>query len=168
MTDSARRRGLHTLGETQRRRIVACVAAVLVLVVGAGACSEDAPEDPSAFCDALRRSATNSGAVEQLDLDDPASLEAAQLELEALVELAPEDLRDDVAVVAEVYATIIDAVSTTAPAARGDVLRDLQPRLDEAAEPAQRLQRFGEQTCRLAFDGPQQPTPTPTPLQIDD
>jgi hypothetical protein len=141
---------------------------VIVLAGATVACSDDTPEDPTAFCDALRRSATSSGAVERLDLDDPDSLEAAQLELENLVDLAPGDLRDDVAVVADVYATIIEAVSTTAPAARGDVLRDLQPRLDEAAEPAQRLQRFGQQTCELTFDGPQQPTPTPTPLQIDD
>lgn len=151
----------------RRATVTACAVAV-VLALGAGACSDGTTDDPSAFCDALRRSATSTGAVEALDLDDPASLEAARLELDTLVELAPGDLRDDVAVVAEVYATIIDAVSTTAPAARGDVLRELQPRLDEAAEPALRLQRFGQQTCGLTFDAPQQPTPTPTPLQIDD
>ncbi len=152
------------------RRSLRPVAAIcsLALTLTIGACSDDTPEDPSAFCDALRSSITSTSAIEQLDLSDPASLDAATSELAALVELAPGDLRDDVAVVADVYATIIEAVSTTAPAARGDVLRDLQPRLDEAADPAQRLQRFGQQSCGLTFDAPQQPTPTPTPLQIDD
>lgn len=138
------------------------------VVIAASGCSDDAGEDPSAFCDALRRAATSTSAVEQLDLDDADSLAAARRELEALVEVAPSDLRDDVALVAEVYVTVIDSVSTTAPAARGDVLRDLQPRLDTAAEPARRLERFGRQTCGLAFDGLQEPTPTPTPLEIDD
>lgn len=137
----------------------------LLLVVGA--CSADEPDDPAAFCAALGDAAAIN-LTAPLDLNDPTSVADAIAELDQLVQLAPEVLEDDVVVVAEVYGEVLNAVAATAPGARNDVLRDLQPRLDEVSEPAGRLQAYGADTCAVTFDAPAQPTPTPTPLDIDD
>ena len=142
----------------------ALLTAVLVVV---GACSSDEPEDPAAFCTALRDAAAIN-LTTPLDLNDATSVADAIAELEQLVELAPDVLNDDVAIVAEVYGEVLNAVAATAPGARNDVLRDLQPRLDQVSEPAARLQAYGSDTCAVTFDAPAQPTPTPTPLDIDD
>lgn len=142
----------------------ALLTAVLVVV---GACSSDEPDDPAAFCEALRDAAAIN-LTTPLDLSDAASVADAIAELDQLVELAPDVLDEDVAIVAEVYGEVLNAVAATAPGARNDVLRDLQPRLDQASEPAGRLQAYGIETCAVRFDAPAQPTPTPTPLDIDD
>lgn len=142
----------------------ALLTSILVVV---GACSSDEPEDPAAFCDALGAAAAIN-LTAPLDLDDPTSVADAIAELDQLVELAPDVLDDDVTIVAEVYGEVLTAVAATAPGARNDVLRDLQPRLDEVSEPAGRLQAYGTDTCAVTFDAPAQPTPTPTPLDIDD
>lgn len=137
------------------------------MVVLVGACSSDQPEDPAAFCEALAEAAAIN-LTAPLDLDDPTSVADAIAELDLLTKLAPEELDDDVSVVAEVYGEVLNAVAATAPGARSDVLRDLQPRLDAVSEPAARLQSYGSTTCAITFDAPAQPTPTPTPLEIDD
>ena len=142
-------------------------ACLTALVLAVGACSSDGPEDPAAFCDALRDAAAINLA-NPLDLDDPVSVADAIAELDVLVDLSPDELEDDVTVVAEVYGEVLNAVAATAPGARNDVLRDLQPRLDEVSDPAARLQAYGSGTCAVTFDAPAQPTPTPTPLDIDD
>ena len=142
-------------------------AALTVIVVLVGACSSDEPEDPAAFCAALGEAAAIT-LTAPLDLDDPVSVADAIAELDQLVELAPGELADDVSAVAEVYGEVLNAVAATAPGARNDVLRDLQPRLDEVSDPAARLQAYGTETCAVTFDAPAQPTPTPTPLDIDD
>ncbi len=142
-------------------------AALTALVTVVGACSSDPPEDPEAFCAAFRE-ATTVAVGAGLELDDPASVANALADLEILAELAPDDLAADAATVSAVYDEVLTAIAATAPGARSDVLRELQGRLDEASEPAARLQTYGTETCGITFDAPAEPTPTPTPLDIDD
>ena len=149
-----------------RRSVVATLAALGL--VAAAACSGGEPDDPTAFCEAMRNASAISGPIASLDLDDQIVLEQAIADLARIAELAPADIADEAAAVAATYDVVLTSLASTAPGARGDVLRDLQTQLDDVAEPATDLQRFAERTCRIRFDGPAEPTPTPTPLDIDD
>lgn len=142
------------------------IASAVVLVLGA--CSSSEPEDPAAFCDVLRQTSARNGNLTELELDDPARLEAALVDLTTLVELAPAEIKDDVTVVANVLNDVLTSLASTAPGAQGAVLAELQPRIDTAEAPSAALQRYGETTCQLTFNAPAHPTPTPTPLDIDD
>ena len=142
-------------------------AAATALVAMIGACSSDPPADPAAFCDAFRN-ATTTAIGDQLDLDDPVSVADMLADLDLMRELAPEDLMADATVVADVLEEVVTASAAAAPGARSEVVRGLQARLDEASEPAARLEAYGTETCGITFDAPAVPTPTPTPLDIDD
>lgn len=142
------------------------IASIVALAVGA--CSSSEPDDPAAFCDLLRQTSALNGNLSELQLDNPITLEAATVDLATLVELAPSEIKDDVAVVADVFTDVLTSLASTAPRAQGAVLAELQTKIDTADAPAAALQSYGETTCRLTFDAPAQPTPTPTPLDIDD
>ncbi|MFV2040349.1 MAG: hypothetical protein ACC660_08895, partial [Acidimicrobiales bacterium] len=92
----------------------------------------------------------------------------ALADLALLVELAPDELAADVGTVSRVYTEVLNALSTTAPGAHDDVLRDLQGQLDSAADPALARAAYPTSVCGLSFDAPEQPTPSPTPLDLDD
>lgn len=156
------------LPRRSRTRPLLIVVASLVLTAGLVACSDSEPEDPTAFCDALRIANSDRGALANVDLDDAATIDTAVAELDALADLGPADLDDDLETIADTYREVLEAVVSTAPSARADVLRSLQPQLDEAAEPSRRVQEYGQRTCEIVFEAPAQPTPTPTPLNIDD
>lgn len=146
--------------------LVLAITSVVALVLGA--CSSPEPDDPAAFCDVLRRTSAQNGNLTELERDDPVRLEAAIADLMTLVELAPAEIKDDVAVVSNVLNDVLTSLASTAPGAQGAVLAELQPMIDTADAPSAALQRYGETTCRLTFNAPAQPTPTPTPLDIDD
>ncbi len=148
-------------------RTFAAAAATIAVVVAIGACGSGGGDNPVAFCDAIT-DASLGGSVTSIDLEDQDSVDAAIAELTELAELAPSDIADDAAVVSEVYIEALEALADSLPGARDDLLRDLQPRLDQAAEPAARLERYATTTCALEFEAPAEPTPTPTPLDIDD
>lgn len=148
-------------------RALAASAATIALVVAVGACGSRGGDNPVAFCDAIT-DASLGGSVASIDFEDRGSVDAAIAELTELAELAPSDIADDATVVSEVYIEALEALADSLPGARDDLLRDLQPRLDEAAEPAGRLERYATTTCALEFEAPAEPTPTPTPLEIDD
>ena len=120
-----------------------------------------------AFCDAIA-DASLGGSVTSIDFEDRSSVDAAIAELTELAELAPSDIADDATVVSEVYIEALEALADSLPGVRDDLLRELQPRLDQAAEPAARLERYATSTCALEFEAPAEPTPTPTPMDIDD
>ncbi len=145
---------------------------LLVVTMGTAAilasCSSPEPTDPTAFCDALRLASAVNSPVATIDIDDSSTLDGAIAELRQLAELAPDAISADVTLLTDVYAEVLTSLASTAPGARGDVLRDLQPRLDEAGDPTAALERYAQTTCSIRFDGPAQPTPTPTPLNIDD
>lgn len=150
---------------TTRARLT---AGFTVLALCAAACSSSEPDDINAFCEALARATSTTGAIAVLEIDDPVVLDSALADLDALVETAPEEIEADATVVAETFADIITALAGTAPGARNDVARDFQERIDEAAPSAAALERYGATSCDVTFVDPAAPTPTPTPLDIDD
>lgn len=147
-----------------RRARAARFAVVVVLAAG---CSSET-DDPVAFCDALRDAAGANAAIASLNIDDSATLDAAIADMEAVRDLAPDDIGAEIEIVTDVYAELLTGLAATAPGARGDVLRDMQARLDEAATPAVAVERYARENCSISFEAPAVPTPTPTPLSIDD
>ncbi len=146
-------------------RAAATVATALALASLTGACSDSA-ENAVAFCDAITDSSLG-GAVTTIDLQDQVSLASAVAELETIASVAPSDIADDADLVADVFAEVLDVLANNDVGTRDDALRDLQPRLNEVAQPATRLQEYATETCALGFEGPEEPTPTPTPLDIE-
>ena len=138
------------------------------MVVVALSCSSSKSNDPVAFCDALRDTSAITGSVSSVDLDEPDSVQDAVDELEALADLAPDEIFEEMDLLSEIYSEALAVLADTPRGAREDALRDLQGRLDEAFEPADALDRYAATSCGVEFEGPPQPTPTPTPLDIDD
>ncbi len=155
---------LHTL--TARRTLAAGVVVVAGLL--GLACSSSDPEDPTAFCEAMTDASAPDSPISTLEIDDPVILENALADLDAMAEVAPEEVAEATADVATVYRDLLTSLAGTAPGARADVLRDFQVALDETANAAAAVQAYGRDTCGLKLEGPAQPTPTPTPLDIDD
>lgn len=150
------------------RSAKAVALAGFTLALALTSCSSPEAEDPAAFCELLRTASVGSAGVGSVNLDDSESVEGAVGELAALAAEAPEAIVDDVELVSEVYAEALTALASTAPGARDDVLRELQPRLDSAAAPAANLERYADEVCRVQFEAPAEPTPTPTPVDVDD
>ncbi len=150
------------------QKTLGALALWLLVVAGCSSAANDDSKSPEAFCAALRDATTQTAAVGELDLGDSGTIEAATASLTDLVELAPDAIAADVAVVSEVYGEVLGTLAATTPGDRDDALRELQPRLDEAAGPASSLERYAVANCRLRFEGPAEPTPTPTPVDLED
>lgn len=152
-----------------RRRPLNRLAIVIAFATLVGvACSSSEPEDPTAFCEALERASSPTGAIALLRIDDEPIRESAMADLDALVATAPSDIAEETTVVVDTYRLVLTELANTAPGARNQVLRDLQERLDAAGPAAEAVEDYGNRICGITFEGPAQPTPTPTPLDIDD
>jgi hypothetical protein len=134
------------------RSAVAVAALTLPLLA---ACSDEPPEDPTAFCVALAEVSAPTGPVTSLDLDDAEVVRGAVAGLDELRRLAPVEVDDEMDAVASVYAEVIEVLAGTAPRARADVLRDYQADLDEVADAAARLQGWAESTCGVTLSPPE-------------
>jgi hypothetical protein len=157
-----------TVAQPRAHRYVLIAGLAIAAGLLALACSSSNPDDPTAFCDAMRDASASGGPIATLEIDDPIVLENALADLDALAAIAPGDIAQEAEAVADIYRDLLTSLASTAPGARDDVLRDFQAALDDTSAAAQTLEAYGRDTCALAFEGPAQPTPTPTPLDIDD
>lgn len=157
-----------TVTQPRAHRYVLIAGVALAGSLLALACSSSDPDDPTAFCDAMRDASASGGPIATLEIDDPIILESALADLDAMAAIAPGDIVQEAEAVAAVYRDLLTSLASTAPGARDDVLREFQAALDDTSAAAQTLEAYGSDTCALVFEGPAQPTPTPTPLDIDD
>lgn len=140
----------------------------IVALMTLSGCSSGGGDDTTAFCESMRSASARTGAIVDLDLDDERAVETAIADLETVRADAPDEIRDEAAAVADVYATVLRSLAAAAPQSRNDVLAELQSQLDAVDASAVALQDYAADTCGLRFDDPQAPTPTPTPLDIED
>ena len=141
--------------------------AALICLAAAG-CSGDDGDDPTAFCESMRAATALTSAVSELDLDDQRVVELAIGDLDNIRADAPDEIAEATTAVADAWAEILRTLSATAPGARPDRLREMQPQLDAVAGDTEALNRYAETACGIRFQGPAAPTPTPTPLDIED
>lgn len=136
------------------RRRLGRVTAALIAVVGVvslGACTDDAGDDPSAFCDELNRRADPLGT----EGDVAATVE----DLEVLGRLAPDAVDDVIDQITAVFEEVRDAPDDAA------AREILTTRSEELATLSERLLAYTDTTCGLDLRRPA-PTPTPTPNEV--
>ena len=148
----------------QRVRVAWLVLAIGLL--GVAACSDDEP-DLAAFCEGLATTSAPGGAVDNVDLDDPASLDAAIADLDQLVADAPDELADHMVLMRDAFTHLVRDLAAAAEANYDDVIASHEAELTEAAAAAQQVESFARTTCGVDLSPPSEaPTPTPTPLDI--
>ncbi len=143
-----------------------------VLVVGSmlfGACSSDPEpgvddgEDSQAFCLRLRAAVGEASAVNQIDLADPASIDAAILQLGQVREFAPPSVEDDVATVVDAFTLLVEALEVPDNRSPATVIAEQAESLAEAGAASERLEAYGAAECNVDLAPPAEVTPTPEP-----
>ncbi len=142
------------------------------LVVGSmllGACSSDSEpgvddaEDSQAFCLRLRAAVGEASAVNQIDLADPASIDAAILQLGQVREFAPPSVKDDVATVVDAFTLLVEALEVPDNRSPATVIAEQAESLAEAGTASERLEAYGAAECNVDLAPPAQETPTAEP-----
>jgi hypothetical protein len=136
-----------------------------VALLTAGCTSDPDPavdsDDSQAFCLRLRAAVGESSAVNQIDLADPASIDAAILQLGQVRELAPPSVADDVATVVDAFTLLVEALEVPDNRTPATVIAEQAESLAEATAAGERLQVYGAAECNVDLAPPAQPTPTP-------
>jgi len=146
-----------------RRRLAVVLAGSVII----GACSSSASapdpaiDDSQAFCLQLRNVAGATGALARLDLSDPATIDAALLELRNLESEAPPSITDDLAIVTDALAELIEALETPDNRSPAEVVDEQSEMLEEAGVSAETLESYAISTCGFDLGPPEAPTPTP-------
>ncbi len=150
---------------TRRRAATGLVLVSMLL----GACSSDAgpdvddAEDTQAFCLRLRAAVGEASAVNQIDLADPASIDAAILQLGEVREFAPPSMADDVATVVDAFTLLVEALEVPDNRTPAAVIAEQAESLAEAGAASERLEAYGAAECNVDLAPPAQETPTPEP-----
>lgn len=152
--------------------------ALLVVVVAAFAVrsntneSDDVPipDEDSTFCAAYRSANGPLSSIENLNLNNEDSVQAAIEDFDALADAAPAEIADDAQATGQVWSNLLEALVGTAPNGRDEILDSFRQELLDVAGSAERLAAYAQRNCSAA-NIPALPTPTPvptpTPLAIE-
>lgn len=146
------------------------VGAVAMVWLMAPACSggddPPEPEDTQAFCSQLRSATAEASAVGQIDLTDPASIDAAIATLQQVSASAPQSVSGDVGVIVDAYTQLVEALELPDNRTPAEVIAEQSDGLADAGAAAARVDAYSRRECGIDLSPP--PTPTPTPADADD
>lgn len=143
------------------------IVAALALLLGACSSDSEPPTDPSAFCTQLRLATGPAGALDDLVLDDPASVEAALDEVRRLEQLATTEVRDDVVIMVESFSDLTEALAAADPDARRDVLAELADSIEAGAAASERVNNFSTSNCGVDLSDAVTTTTTTSTIPIE-
>ncbi len=144
-----------------RRIVIGALVVAVLIVTGVGVwlwINRPPERSPEAFCSAMSRAQDLDDA---LALADPEQIAAQSDALQDATEVAPEEIRGDVEVLALVVQRLDDAVAeaTDPTQALSEALRADQAQLT-AAEPAgEAVQRYVSATCQIELNPSNMTTP---------